>query len=495
MQLLGLQKYAAKDYNGLVTTKHLGSLYQKKPIVVDNVIREIYKTYLQNDQIAFINRFPVKEVEENNYYEWMLQGQHDKNLPLIEAYDSNQDAPGTGNFTQPGVNVSRFYMVFPEQYFEPTNVIVGHKEHYHLIIHAVRPKGSNFEYEVELVTFDKDLFVPPTELAAGTRWSKDYNLVPSTLSTRGAKPNFTSPFRMRNIMSQMRMEYTVPGNMISQGKNYALEFPFMVNGKTESVWINYQDMVADYQFRQQHARMLLYGKRNFTENDLVFNKDDNSKFEITSGSGLFEQIDPTNVHYYNNFDLDFMVGVLLDMGVGRIERGKRMITLGTGEFGALQFHLAVQNESTKWTPNFYQERIYKTSEGGLGAKMPLGYGGQFLEYTSVNGIGIRLEIIPFFDDNVRFKDFHPSGQGVTESYRYIAFDYGGEAGIYRVRPKGQSPVMAYLPGLRDPFSPGGQNSAKMAVSAVDGYDVHRMDWGGMMVQDPTKIIDFRFNQI
>jgi len=495
MQLLGLQKYAAKDYNGLVTTKHLGSLFQKKPLVVDNVINEIYKTNLQNDMVSFVNRFPIMEVEENNYYEWMLQGQHDKNIPLIEAYDENGDAPGTGNFLEPGKNISRFYMLFPEQYFEVGNVIVGHKEPYHLYITKVSPKGSNFEYQVELITYDKDLFVPPTELASGTRWSKDYNLVSSTLSSKGAKPNFTSPYRMRNTISQMRMEYTVPGNMIGQGKNYALEFPFMVNGKKESVWINYQDMVADLQFRQQYARMLLYGKRNFTADDLVFNKDENSKFEVTSGSGLFEQIDPSNIYYYNDFDIDWMVGVFLDMGVGRIERGKRMITLGTGEFGALQFHLAVQNNSTKWTPNFYQDRIYKTDAGGIGAKMGLGYGGQFLEYTSVNGVGIRLEIIPFFDDIVRFKDYHPSGQGTTESYRYIAFDYGGEAGIHRVRPKGQSPVFRYINGMRDAFSPGGTGAPQVMSSAIDGYEVHRMDWGGMMVKDPTKIVDFRFNQL
>ena len=46
-QLLPLQKYAAVDYNGLVTDNHFHALYQQKPELISDTIKSIYKTNLQ----------------------------------------------------------------------------------------------------------------------------------------------------------------------------------------------------------------------------------------------------------------------------------------------------------------------------------------------------------------------------------------------------------------------------------------------------------------
>lgn len=488
MQLHALQKYAPKDWTGLASTATFGMLYQEAPEMVSNLIKEIYRVNLLDDMTAFINRFPVKEVSETKPYEWDLQGQHEKNVPLKDWY--TEDGSKT---VRPGVNISSFFLLFDEDYFTASDVLVGHKEDYHLLVKESKQVSGGYQLKVELVTGDRELFMDPEELEAGKRFSKDYNLVPSSLNYQGTRPNFTSPFRMRNRISMMRMEYDVAGNMIAKGNNDPLLFNFQFQGKPEKAFINYQDMVAYHQFNQMYARMLMYGKKNWTSKDVVMNKDDKNRYDITSGSGLFEQIAPGNTHYYSTYDIDFHTKMLLDMGVGRIERGKREITIATGEFGALQFHLAAQNNSTKYTPNFTQERIYKTKDGGMGVNMPLGYGGQFVEYNYVNGVKIKLEILPFFDDRVRFKDEHPTG-GVTESYRMVALDYGGESGITRVKVRGQEPIFAYMNGLRDPFSPGGQGAAKQIVSKIDGYTVIRANWGGLYVEDPTKIVDFRYIQ-
>ena len=77
-QLLPLQRYEAIDYNGLVTDNHFHALYQQKPELISSVIREIYKTNLAGKLREFVDRFPTKEVEqENGFYNWMLQGQID----------------------------------------------------------------------------------------------------------------------------------------------------------------------------------------------------------------------------------------------------------------------------------------------------------------------------------------------------------------------------------------------------------------------------------
>ena len=195
--------------------------------------------------------------------------------------------------------------------------------------------GSRYKFEVELVNSNPDAQVPVAEFAIGSRFSKFYSLVNSTLSYQGAEPYFSSPWRMENRPSTLRMQYEVAGNVINKGKNEPLEFGFNYNGKTEKVWINYQDMVAHHQCEEMFARMLMYGKRNWTADHKYLNKDDKTKYAIESGAGFFEQIAPSNVHYYNSYDLDWHLEMLLDMGVGKLERGKRVIHLLTGEFGAM----------------------------------------------------------------------------------------------------------------------------------------------------------------
>jgi hypothetical protein len=494
-QLLPLQRYEAIDYNGLVTDNHFHALYQQKPELISSVIREIYKTNLQGKLREFVNRFPVKEVEqENGFYNWMLQGQHDKNLPLSSAETIAGTTISTGNV---GANGERFNLIFAENIFEEGNVLRGESDEYHLLVKKVSDAGSLTKVEVELVTDSAAKSVPADELATGTRWSKFYSLSPSTLSYQGSSPYFTSPWRMENRPSTLRMEYKVPGNVINKGKNEPLEFGFQYKGQTESIWINYQDMVAHHQCEEMFSRMLMYGKKNWTNDHKYLNKDDKTKYAIESGAGFFEQVAPSNVHYYNSYDLDWHLEMLLDMGVGKIERGKRTIHLLTGEFGAIEISKQIQAKRGQLNVTVIQDRFLDSNSkpGNIGGgntkatQQP-----QYNVYEWYNGVRIMVEILDFFDDDVYFPKQHPDGKGIVESHRILALDYGEEAGIYRVKPKGVPDYnWAYIPGMRDPFSPAGKGSPKLVASPIDGYEVHMQKWGGMMIEDPTKVVDLRLS--
>ena len=119
---LKLQRYQAKDYNGLVTDTHFNTLYQQEPQLIDDTIHMISRVALQSEYASFVNKFPVMEVDqENNFYEWMLQGDHEKNLPLLKAYDAGGQAFTA--LSKTGIGVSKFYLVYSEAYFEPDNII------------------------------------------------------------------------------------------------------------------------------------------------------------------------------------------------------------------------------------------------------------------------------------------------------------------------------------------------------------------------------------
>ena len=369
-QLLPLQMFEATSYNGLVTDNHFHALYQQKPELISKVIREIYKVNLQGKLREFVDRFPTKEVEqENGFYNWMLQGQHNKNLPLADAETVSGASISAGTFpSNVGANGERFYLIFDEPLFEETNVLKGETDEYHLLVKKALDAGSRYKYEVELVTGNSAMSVPSEELAIGTRWSKFYSLVNSTLSHSGSKPNFTSPWRMENRPSTLRMQYEVAGNTINKGGNEPLEFGFKFNGSEHKMWINYQDMVAHHQCEEMFARMLMYGKKNWTADHQYLNKDDKTKYAIESGSGFFEQVAPSNVHYYNSYDLDWHLELLLDMGIGKLERGKRTIHLLTGEFGAIEISKQIQAKRGAQNITVIQDRFLDSNSkpGNLG---------------------------------------------------------------------------------------------------------------------------------
>ena len=497
-QLLPLQKYEALDYNGLVTDNHFHALYMQKPQLISNVIKEIYKTNLQGKLREFVDRFPVKEVEqENGFYNWMLQGQHDKNIALVDAETIDGNTVSAGTFPAViGAAGQRFYLIFEEPLFEETNVLKGETDDYHYLVKKSLDAGSLYKYEVELWGGGVDAVVPIAELSIGSRFTKFYDVVPSTLSYQGAKPYFTSPWRMENRPTTMRMQYEVAGNTIGKGKNEPLEFGFNYKGQTEKVWINYQDLVAHHQCEEMFARMSLYGKKNWTAEHKYLNKDDKTKYAIEAGSGFFEQVAPSNRHYYNSYDLDWHLTLLLDMGVGKLDRGKRTIYLQTGEFGAIEISKQIQAKSgqnvTIVSDKFLTGNSAPGNLGGSNTKMAMEP--QYNIYQWYNGVEIRVEILDFFDDDVYFPQRHPDGDGLVESHRILALDYGEDAGIYRIKPKGTPDYnWGYIPGMRDPYSAGGMKQPKHISSSIDGYEVHFQKWGGMMIEDPTKIVDLKLN--
>lgn len=493
---LNLQKYASKNFTGLITLPHLGGTFMVAPEKYNKAIRQIYRMDAVEDYVTFTNQFPTVEAvkSEDSFYEWDIETQRYRNIPLKDWYIEDLSKPA-----QVGANRQQWFMVFGEQFFDENDVIAGENPNdFAVMIKNVEADGSDFIYTCELVNNNLLLSIPSTEFFVGSLWSKDYNLQSTTLSDKGTKPYFSTPGKLRNTTSFMRMEYTVPGNMIEIGKNYPIEIPFQMTDKNGNVkevraWTNYYDMVAEEEFRQQFARLMMYGKSNWTDKDIILNKDDKTKWTIKSGAGFYEQIAPSNSHPYSFFDLDGMIEIAIDMGVGRLEGSMRMLDFDTGEYGLMQASRAIEAKSTQYTPNFYQDRIYKAgAPANSGVQMPLGYGGQFIEYKAFNGVQVKLNLRRFMDDRVRFKKSHPSGKGSTESYRYTAINYGGDAGVKRVVKAGITETIGYRPGLRDPFSPGGTGTPKVMVTKVDGYEFIRAKWGGLIVENPFAIVDFPY---
>ena len=473
----------SKDWSGLTTENNLGALFGEKPEQISKFISRLEYLDLGEDLISYMEQFPVHYLEDDKEFEWLLQGAEEKNIPLVKATDlAGNLVTATDMF---GKGISRFILYFNEKMFFQTHVIAGpNPDLYKLLVKTeAEQKGALWAHEVELVTGDINLYVPYEELVAGTRWHVEYSLSEQTLSKTGSDISFTSPFRMANRMSMMRKKHLVPGNMINKKANDPVVFG--LHGKdntTFTTWLNKLDWEFRRQFRREKARLLMFGQSNRMVDGSYANIGE-SGYEIKAGMGLREQISPSNILYYNKFDIEAFVDYCLSLSVGKLPQDSRRFVIGTGEHGLKMISRAIEKYATASALEY--ERIPGLTGGAQASyQRP-----QYVKLADINGIKLEFLHLSHYDDAVRNSIKHPDG-GLAESHRMTIMDFGtsdGEPNIRLVRAKGFEEQFAYIPGLRDPYTPGGMGKPKIAATAVDGYEIHKADWFGVLVKNPMRL--------
>lgn len=209
-----------------------------------------------------------------------------------------------------------------------------------------------------------------------------------------------------------------------------------------------------------------------------------SGYEIKAGMGLREQISPSNILYYNKFDIEVFVDYLLSLSVGKLPQDSRRFVVGTGEHGLKVASRAIEKYASA------SALEYNRIEGLSGGSSASYRRPQYVKLADINGITIEFMHIPQYDDGVRNKVKHPDG-GLAESHRMTIMDFGtsdGEPNIQLVRANGYEEIFGFMPGLRDPYSPGGQK--QLMTSEVDGYTIHKADWCGVMVRNPMRCAEW-----
>lgn len=487
MRISKLQTLDPKYWDGLVKEDHLGAIGAQRPELISKTIEKVYKaTYGGDDFISFVNKFPKRYIDDDVPYQWMLQGPDERNFTLVKA---TTDAAGTTEITstdKAGVGFGRFYMWFAERAFAATTQIVGEDpDEYALrvVSDPVEYGDGLWRHEVELVTGDSTLFVPYEDLDA-TSWSAEFGLVEQTLSKRGNDISGASHFMMENILSMIRKNYEVPGNMLTKGRNKPMAFMFMDSqGNMHKRWVDMIGWNFMIQFRRDIARLLLYGKSNRKDDGTFGNKGESGNV-IRAGYGMYEQLEGSNEGFYNTFDIDTLTEFALDISVGKVPEDDRTFLLSTGEYGAYEFHKGVESKAGSIT--YVRDTSRITTKNG---KLSLN-GGQFIEYRTVNGLTFKVMIDPTKDNPVRNKKRDKKGR-LLSSMVYELLDFGtmnGESNIKRVCLKGDEEIYGYRPGLRDPFSPYNNKTPqdRIMASSVDGYEVYGAFIGGMQVNNPLK---------
>jgi len=485
MQISRLQVTDPAHWAGFTDANHLYTVAGKTSQLVSDAVEQLYQVNLGSDDIvAYLDKFPVSYVEDENVpYRWLIQGYSERSIPLIKAtMEDMSTAP-----SEAGKGLSTFYMHFAENYFGKSEQIVGHKPDKYALLILEDPinLGSTYAYKVQLVTGDRDLFIPATELTAGKKWSYDFGLVTKTLSRTGSIVRHSSPYALENDLSMIRKEAIIPGNLINfkTGENGPLAFKFVNDeGKPQVSWISKLDWDMLTQFRRDRSRLYMYGKSN-KKPDGTFGNLGDSGYEIQSGFGLLEQVSSSNIFYYNSFTADWLGNIGGQMTYGKVQEDLRNFVLVTGEAGAELFHKAMEDKAAGITYLFNESRL-KDQKGRLSLS------GQFVSYGYINGIQYTVLIDPMKDDPIRNKEYGADGR-LLSSKEFEIIDFGtanGKPNIQKVLLSGnRSDIYRYIDGFRSPYTMyNNTNTPTVTSSKVDGYELLRGHIGGVKINNPMR---------
>ena len=481
-------------WKGLTKDNHLGSIQLLMPQKATNLMVQLLAWHRGKTLNTFLSKFPTKTFDSDDEYTWDVIGSSDRNIPLVEARNENGTPINSDNGTDNiGVAGSPFYLVFAKDWFALGEVIVGDlNEVYPIrIVADPRREGTNTVYKVTL-TGGITTGIPRARLQAGERFSVEYAPVSHGLSRKVGDIRFTSPVSMRNEFTTIRIQHKVPGNMLDKKIAVGIPMTKVVNGKlvheTTNMWMNNVHWQLECQWDQYKNRVLAFGKSNRTVGGEYLDFDFSGEI-LRMGSGLYQQMEVSNTTYYNTFSLKAIEDALYYLSAAKLDFGERTFIIRTGELGAILFHKAVKNEVSGWLPfeidnssvNVVQKVTSNLHQNALSA----GY--QFTEWRAPNGVTVKIEVDPYYDDPVRNK-ITLNGRPAF-SARFDIFDIGSmdQPNIFKVAVKGQEGDMTSIQwGLRDPYT-GKMGNPNMSFDE-DAAVIHKMTTTGICVLDPSRTV-------
>ena len=485
------QMQGFSHWKGLTLENHLGAIFQTAPQKASNLMVKLLAYYRGKTLETFLSKFPTKEFEDDTEYYWDIIGSTQRNIPLVEARDEDGIVI-TAASANVGAGTAPFYLVFGEDWFADGEFIVGNlNELYQFrILGNARMEGSNAVYKVELAG-GNSTGCPSERLLAGERFSVEAAYVEKELSRKVGDVRFASPVSMRNEWSVVRIQHKVAGSMLN--KKLAVGIPmvsettdYKIVSKVADKWMHNVEWEVEQQFQDYKNKALAFGRSNRNGNNEYTNVG-KSGGVIKTGAGIFEQSEVANTMFYNKFSLGLLEDALYELSAAKLDFGDRYFVINTGERGAIQFHKAILTTVSGWTQfvldNSSLKVVEKTQSNLHSNALSAGY--QFVEYKAPNGVRIKVNVDPFYDDPVRNKILHPDG-GVAMSYRYDIWYIGtmDQPNIFKCKIKNENELRSYQWGLRNPFT--GQMGNPYMSFDEDSAIIHRMATLGACVLDPTR---------
>jgi len=474
-----LQLYRTKFFSGLVDENMLSNALVTEPHKISPVISYIFGRFDQGNIIDFItNGSGRTQTVENREYEWDVMIEHDKAIEIRAAEWKGSAVTATSaSDDTPGLNLSPFKLWLAEKWFGPGAILAFDDKDYQVrTVGEAYQDGDEFVYTVVMADGQEDSYVDPQLLAAGKEVSRNGSAY-EEYSDEADIVNYQTPFKLRNQLTTMRMQYDITGDAYSSVMIISFKDPG--SGKQTNYWSVYQEWVAMRQWFERIDRQTMYSETNKRSDGSVHVYGSNGR-PVYIGAGLLQQIAPANRTPYTTLTLDTLDTFMSDLSYNILGFGERKFLALTGEMGMKELDRVLRAKATAYS------LVDTHFVSGSGQELTLS--GQFTSYKGLNGIELLIKHFPIYDNPVFNRKPHPLTGKPLESYRMTFIDYGmrdGESNLTKVVRKDRELSMWYTGGSVAPGGGHAKSASTLRSNSRDGYQVHFLSEQGVMLKDPT----------
>jgi hypothetical protein len=473
--LNNLVLYRSKRFSDLVDENMLATALLTKPYEVSTVLSYVFGKY-ENSTLDFLTMGLGKTlVIENRQYEWPVMIESDKAITIKAAAWMGSTTIATTDC--PGLNGTPIQIWVAEKWFGPGAIVAFDDREFQARIQGEPyADGADFVYTLVVADGKPESYIPPALLAAGKQISREGSAY-EEYSEEADIVNYQTPFKLRNHLTTMRLQYDITGDAYSSVMVVALRDPS--TGKSSFLWSDYQEWRALRQWYETIERYSVYSKYNANADGTTDLMGTNGR-PVYIGAGLLEQIAPANKRYYTTLTADILEEFLFDLSYNILGTNERKFVALTGEMGMKEFDRVLRDKVSSYT-NI--DSIFVTGSG-----QNLTLGGQFTTFKMLNGIELTLKHFPMYDNLIYNRKLHPVSGKPLESYRFTFLDIGqrdGEANLVKVVRKDREMVMWYVGGSVAPGSGHSKSITTLRSNAKDGYTVNFLSEQGIMLRFPN----------
>jgi len=472
-QVSPLQVYQSRDFNGMTEANHLATHYLTEPEKMGSVLA--YAFGYQEHNVLNLLTGGVKNTEyiTNREYEWELHSQTERAIPVVET------SPDAGS-AQPGYGHTTFRIILEEKWFDYNdNLIADDRNVQAHVVQEPYQSGSGWVYTCQLTSPDDRMFIDPSLISLGAKWSKDYTSVGED-SEKGGGHGYATPYKLRNHLNTLRKTYKVTGDAAQAIMVVELYSP---DGQGTKLWTKLAEWTAMAKWYREIDRSFIYSQYNKSKSGEVKLQDGNGR-PIYHGAGLREQIAPANKRYYTRLTYEILDEFLLDLSYAASKWGgdHKFVAL-TGKMGMREFDRAMKEYNNSNGITITDHGTFITGSGS-----ELAVEGYFKTVKFMNGIELTLKEFPPYDEMVHNRTLHPLTLKPIESYRFTILNFGrkdGKSNIAKVAMTNREDAMWHVCGSTDPFGGVAKGVNVMRSNGKDSYDVHYLTQCGIKVSDPT----------
>ena len=479
-----------------VYTGAYSSANQASNAVVTNLLKypEIAKTlvdlhprYTLTYLLEKAGRGAKEKVLGNNSFEWKVMGRYNKPATLKTAIT---------NFTATAVGAESAAVTFEDTAAIPCALHVNDMVRFPDGLRGIVSERTDTAGVSSAVKFKMlDAVAGTEDYAAGDVFGVIGTAFGEGSLGADVSQNVVYPDTYRNWLTTHRRKSVITGS--------ALTDVTWIENNGHRLWYFTAEDMKEKQFMYEMELQRWYGKTSMTAQQLLSTASGEtagqypgepgasgitigSQNAITTGDGLLEQIDSSNVATYTQGTLTeaAIVDFIGQLSLNATNASGNEWVVFTGTEGKIAFHKAMK------------ELIVGASAGAggnftdLSTGKDIALGGNFTTYHAL-GNKITLAYCPVFDDpNVHSATAGTNAFGDArkkESAKMVFMDFGSTSGVSNVEliAKGAEGInrnytKKYIPGMVNPFD---QNSM-LAASGDDNFTCQIMTESGIIVRNP-----------